>query len=86
MKRRKTYQERAIENYYRHRPQILLQRLTELVSELYLAEGAARKRLWDRAAQALAGLGVSQSRIEHLVKTDNPSYLANLVSDLLARQ
>ncbi|MCS7238526.1 MAG: hypothetical protein NZ899_09670 [Thermoguttaceae bacterium] len=83
MGRRRTYQERKIRDYYRHQPLIRLQRVEELVSELYLAEGKKRQYLWRRVAQALAGLGVPQSRIDHLVATDNPSFLAKLVKELI---
>ncbi len=85
MTRRRTYQERVIRDYYRHQSLIRLQRLQELVSELYLTEGNRRKNLWRRVAQALAGLGVPQSRIDHLVATNNPSYLAKLVEELLQK-
>lgn len=85
MGRRRTYQERVIRDYYRHQSLIRLQRLEELVSELYLATGKQRQYLWRRAAQALAGLGVPQRRIEHLVSTDNPSFLAKLVRELLEK-
>jgi hypothetical protein len=85
MGRRRTYQERVIRDYYRYQDTIRLQRVEELVSELYLAEGKKREQLWRRVAQALAGLGVPESRIEHLVASDNPSYLAKLVRELIEK-
>ena len=85
MRRRLTYQERKIRDYYRNQSAIRLQRLQELVSELYLVEGKKRQQLWRWAAAAMAGLGVPQSRIEHLVATDNPAYLANLVKEFLEK-
>ncbi len=86
MPKRSSYQDRAIRNYYRNREAIMLQRLGELVGELYLAEGKARARLWERAAGSLAHLGVPQQRIGHLLASDNPSLLAGLVQELLERQ
>ncbi len=59
----------------------MVQRLGELVSELYLAEGKARTRLWDRAAKAMKNLGIPADRIEHIVASDNPSLVANLVKE-----
>jgi hypothetical protein len=82
MPKRSTYQDRAIRNYYQNQDSIMLQRLGELVSELYLAEGKARGRLWDRAARAMKNLGVPASRIEHVVRSDNPSLVADLVKEL----
>ena len=86
MAKRSDYQERAIKNYYRNREAIMLQRLGELVGELYLAEGKARTRLWERAAGSLQHLGVPPQRIVRLLQTDNPSLLANLVKELLERK
>lgn len=40
------YQQKIIKNYYENREAISLQRLSELVTELYLAEGKARQRQW----------------------------------------
>ncbi len=85
MPKRSSYQDRAIKNYYRNREAIMLQRLGELVGELYLAEGKPRARLWERAAGSLAHLGVPPQRIDHLLESDNPSLLANLVKELLDR-
>ena len=84
MPRKSTYQDRVIRNYYQNQDAIMVQRLGELVSELYLAEGKARARLWDRAARAMKNLGVPASRIEHVVQSDNPSLVANLVKELTA--
>jgi hypothetical protein len=81
MAKRSNYQERIVRRYYQNQDAIMLQRLGELVSELYLAEGKARTRVWDRAARAMKNLGVPADRIEHLVASDNPSLVANLVKE-----
>ena len=36
------YQQKIIKNYYEHQDTILLQRLGEQITELYLAEGKSR--------------------------------------------
>jgi hypothetical protein len=64
----------------------MLQRLGEMVTDLYLAEGKARARLWKRIAAALEKLEVPASRIEHLVETDNPALVADLLKTLLDRK
>lgn len=76
------YQQRIIRHYYQNQQAIMLQRLQEIASELYLAEGKARQRLWRRAAAAMEKLQVPPTRIEHLVRTDNPAYLAKLIQEL----
>lgn len=83
---RSKYQEKIIKNYYENREAISLQRLSELVTELYLAEGKARERHWKNIVGALEKLKIPASRIEQLVKKDNPALLAKLVEELLAKQ
>ena len=82
MAKRSSYQDRIIRRYYDNQGDIMLQRLGELVSELYLAEGKARDRLWDRAARAMKNLKVPAERAEHIVRSDNPTLVANLVQEL----
>ncbi|MBN1909909.1 MAG: hypothetical protein JW818_09235 [Pirellulales bacterium] len=83
MAKRTPYQERAIKNYYNNRDAIMVQRLGDLLSDLYMAEGKARARIWERASGALAKLGVPADQIDHLVKSDNPALLANLYQQML---
>ncbi|MCS6850246.1 MAG: hypothetical protein NZ700_03635 [Gemmataceae bacterium] len=80
------YQQRVIKRYYDNLDTIKLQRLAELATELYLAEGKKRQRIWDYLVAAMRQLGVSQARIEHLVKQDNPALIAELVKELQARR
>jgi hypothetical protein len=76
------YQQKIIKRYYDQQDTIQRQRLAELVSELYLAEGKKLKRLWESAASAMQKLGVPQGRIDHLVKQQNPALVAQLVKEL----
>ena len=76
------HQQKIIKRYYNNQDTIQRQRLGELVSELYLAEGKKRQRIWKSAATALQKLGVPQSRIDHLVKKDNPALLADILKEL----
>lgn len=86
MAERSKYQQKIIKNYYENREAISLQRLSELVTELYLAEGKARQKQWKSITSALEKLKVPAARIEHLVKQDNPSLVAKLVEELLAKK
>jgi hypothetical protein len=80
------YQQKIIKNFYDNREAISLQRLSELVTELYLAEGKARERQWKFIDVALKKLGLPADRIEHLRKKDDPKLLAKLVEELMAKQ
>ena len=42
------YQQNIIKNYYENRDAIALQRVQELVTELYLSEGKKRQRHWEQ--------------------------------------
>ena len=46
------HQQRIIKRYYNNQDTIQQQRLAELVTELYLAEGKKRQRAWAAAALA----------------------------------
>jgi hypothetical protein len=80
------HQQKIIKNYYENREAISLQRLSELVTELYLAEGKARERQWKYIVAALEKLGVPEERIERLQKKDDPLLLVKLVEELMAKQ
>jgi len=78
------YQQRVIKNYYENRDAISLQQLQELVTELYLAEGKQRAQRWKQIVSKLEKLSVPKSRIDHLVKQDDPKLVAKLVEELMA--
>ena len=80
------YQQKIIKNFYDNRESISLQRLSELVTELYLAEGKGREKQWKYIEGALKKLGLKPERIEHLRKKDDPKLLAKLVEELMAKQ
>ena len=86
MPKRSSHQQRIIRNYYENRDDIMLQKLSELVTELYLAEGKARARLWKRADAALEKLGVPRAQIDRLVQSDNPSLLADRLKQMLEKK
>jgi hypothetical protein len=86
MAERSKYQEKIIKNYYNNQGAIGLQRLSELVTELYLAEGKARAKQWKYIVTALEKLKVPAAQIEHLQKKDDPALVAKLVQELMAKQ
>jgi hypothetical protein len=84
-KERTAYQERIIRNYYKNHDDLMLQRLGELVTDLYLAEGKARAKLWIRVGEILEKLNVSKAQVQHLVSSNNPALVANELKRLLEK-
>lgn len=80
------FQQKAIKNFYDNRENISLQRLGELVTDLYLAEGKGRAAKWKQITAALGRLGVPAKEIEILVKKDDPALLAKKVAELNSRE
>jgi hypothetical protein len=76
------YQQKVIKRYYENQDPLALQRLAELVSDLYLATGKKRQRVWENLVLAMRKLGIPQERIDHLKKQDNPALLAEVVKEL----
>ena len=79
------YQQKIIKNYYDNRDAISLQRLGELVTDLYLAEGKSRQTKWNQVTGILEKCGIGADRIEHLRKTDDPALVAKVVEELMAK-
>lgn len=80
------YQQNIIKNYYKNRDNISLQRLQELVTELYLAEGKKREQHWKAIASHLEKVGVKQDTIDHLVQQNKPELVLGVVEALLKKQ
>ncbi len=80
------HQQSIIKNYYENREAISLQRLQELVTELYLAEGKKRQKQWKMIVGHLEKLEIPKPQIDHLVAQDDPTLVAQLVEKLMAKQ
>ena len=81
------YQKDIISNYYGNLDAIMLGKLSELVSELYLADTEARRdRLWERAQKAMAKLKIPGPIINHIMAKKDVKILAKNLNDWLARQ
>ncbi len=77
------FQQKVIKGYYDNRDGIAMQRVQELVTELYLSEGKKRLKHWDSLRLHLGKLGVKPDVIDHLVKQDKPELVATLVKKLM---
>jgi hypothetical protein len=77
------HQRKIIDRYYEHRDTIAMTSLSELVSELYLAETDKKKEaLWKKAEAALAKLKASPAQVRTVLESRDPAKLAQLVGDL----
>lgn len=81
------YQTKLISRYYDNLDTIMLQKLGELVTELYLADTPARqKQLWQRAHKAMAKLKVPPAIIDHIMEKRSVEILAKNLQDWLTKQ
>ncbi len=79
------YQQGIIRRAHDHKDTIALQRLSEVVSDLYVAEGGKGvKKLWDSARTALVKLAPDDPRVAKVLASRDVSELAKLVSSLSA--
>jgi len=76
------YQKKVIKRFYDNREQVDEQRLAELVTNLYLAEGKRRAKMWETAREIMTRMKVPASRIEHIMTTGDPAILAEVVKEV----
>ena len=78
------YQKDVISGYYKNLDTIMLGKLSELVTELYLADSKAKKnRLWERAHKAMIKLKVPPAIINHIMQQKDVEILAKNLQDWL---
>jgi hypothetical protein len=76
------YQQKVIQRYYENKDQIDEQRLSELVTSLYLAPPKKQAKLWESAGELMTRMKVPASRIEHVLKSKDAAVLAKVVEEL----
>lgn len=77
------YQKKVISRFYENRDQIDEQRLSELVTSLYLAANDTQKlRLWKQAEETMTRMKVPEGRVKHVVEKQDPAILAEVVKDV----
>jgi hypothetical protein len=76
------HQQKIIKRYYQNFDSIKHQRLSELATDLYLAEGKKRDRLWTQVEQALRKLEFPEPRIAHLLEKRDPALLVGILQEL----
>lgn len=77
------YQQKVISRFYENRDQLDDQKLGELVTNLYLATSAKKKeKLWASANEIMVRLKLPESRIKHVLESQDPAVLAAVVQEL----
>jgi len=77
------YQRKIIKRYYDNQDELMVQRLSEIVSELYLADTPKKlEQLWRRAETALDKSSASKSQVRRVLEKRDPALLARLVEDV----
>ena len=76
------YQKSVISGYYSNLDAIMLQRVAELVSELYLADADAKKeRLWQRVGKAMTKLKIPPAIADHIMAKRDVQVLVKNLQD-----
>jgi len=70
------YQKKVIQRYYDNRPALDEQRLAELATD------KKKPKLWETAKEIMERLGTPASRVEHVMKTNDPAQVAEVVKDV----
>lgn len=78
------YQKKLIDRYYDHQDVIMLNKLQELVTDLFLADTAKKSdRLWARAEKAMRNLKIKDKVMANILEKRDPQVLAANVRDWL---
>lgn len=80
-----SYQKSIVNRYYQHADARVSGTLQELVSDLALAEPAKAEKLWKKAGETLAKLGVDPVKVQRSVGSKDVKAFATLVGELLAK-
>ena len=77
-----SYQQGIIRRYYDNKDQIDEQRLSELVTNLYLAPAKKQAKMWQTAEELLTRMKIPASRITHVIGSKDVAVLARVVEEL----
>ena len=80
------YQKAKISAYYANLDTIMLGKLSNLVSELYLVETEEKEkaeRLWKKARKAMEKLNIPEVIIDHIMEKQDVEILAKNLQDWL---
>lgn len=80
---RSRYQQKVINNYYRNRDAIAMQKAMEQLTELYLSEGKKRQTLWKRLITNLEKIGLPAEQVRHLDQQGDPELVAEVLKKMV---
>jgi len=81
------YQQGVIKRYYEHADTRTLQKLGELVSDLYMCDSASKAaRLWAGAEKALTQAKLKPERVRRIVEARDINALAASVTELTGKR
>ncbi len=81
------HQQNIISGYYKNLDTIMLAKLQELVTELYLADTQAKRdRLWKRVEQAMTKLHIPATLAQHITAAKDVEVLAANLQDWLKKK
>jgi len=81
------HQQKIVDRYYDHLDSTALQRLQELVSEIYLAEpGPKKDKLWRTVETHLSKTGAPSGQAARVLADQDVKQLAQLITDLTGRK
>ena len=77
------YQKKVIKNFYENKDLRLIQKLGELVSNLYVETSEKKKETgWKKIKKMLTDLKVHSHEVEYLTKDKNLSMISKKLADL----
>ncbi len=76
------YHQKVIKRYYDNKDQIDEQRLSELVTNLFLAPPKKQAKMWESAEELMTRMKIPATRIEHVMQGKDPAVLAKVVEEL----
>lgn len=76
------HQQGIIKRYYDNRESIDGEKLSELVTNLYLSEGKKKEKMWKTAEDIMTRLKVPPERVRQVIASADPAILAEVVKDL----
>jgi len=77
------YQQKAIKNFYDNKDLRLVQKLGELVTNLYLETGEKKKETgWKKIKKILTDLKVHPGEVEYLTKDKNLSIISKKLDEI----
>ena len=80
------YQRSLISRYYDNIDMIMIQKLGELITELYLCEKDSKKeKLWQQAHKAMVNLKIQPAIINHIMEKKSVEILAKNLQDWLKK-